>query len=204
MTDELRQQLSKLDPMHPGVPTEPATTPSSRQRLERIMSLDTAPRHAVDEGSPNRRLSTRVAAAIAVAAVAIGGIAFATTNRGADPGTLAGPPLELSLGASDSLASCIMFDVAILADMPLAFEGTVTAVDGKVVTLAVDHWYTSGDAAEVTLAAPAGFEALIGGISFVEGSSYLITATDGSVNYCGYSDLATPELRAAFDQAFGA
>src|SRR5690606_30842071 len=51
--------------------------------------------------------------------------------------------------------------------------------------------------------APAGMEALIGGIPFEEGGSYLITAYDGTVNYCGFSGPATADLRAAFDEAFG-
>ncbi len=47
-------------------------------------------------------------------------------------------------------------------------------------------------------------EALIGGVEFVPGQQYLITAYDGVVNYCGHSGPATPELQALFDQAFPA
>ena len=99
---------------------------------------------------------------------------------------------------------CMVFDTAILADMPVAFEGTVTSVDGDVVTLEVDRWFTDGDATQVTLNAPQGMEALIDGIAFEVGGQYLITATDGAVNYCGYSAASTPEMRAAFEQAFPA
>jgi hypothetical protein len=35
------------------------------------------------------------------------------------------------------------------------------------------------------------------------GEQYLITATDGNVNYCGFSGPSTPELRSAFEEAFG-
>ena len=38
MNDELREQLGQLDPMHPGVPVESPTTPSSRARLEHTMN----------------------------------------------------------------------------------------------------------------------------------------------------------------------
>jgi len=55
-----------------------------------------------------------------------------------------------------------------------------------------------------TLVAPEGMEALIGGVTFEPGQQYLITATDGVVNYCGFSGPATPELQALFDQAFPA
>ncbi len=113
------------------------------------------------------------------------------------------PPLELSAGAGDAMASCLVFDPAILAEMPLAFEGTTTAVDGDRVTLSVDRWFKGGDAAEVVLVAPPGLEALIDGITFQVGSSYLISATEGVVNYCGFSGEATPELTAGFEAAFG-
>ncbi|CAN5134625.1 hypothetical protein BH23ACT9_BH23ACT9_17420 [soil metagenome] len=95
------------------------------------------------------------------------------------------------------------FDIAILADMSPAFAATATAVGGETITLAVDRWYAGGDADTVVLHAPAGLEALIGGIDFVVGEEYLITAAGGSVNYCGYPGPATPELIAAFDEAFG-
>lgn len=52
------------------------------------------------------------------------------------------------------------------------------------------------------LTAPAGMEALIGGFAFTVGEHYLVTATDGTVNFCGYSALATPEITDAFNQAF--
>ncbi len=138
---------------------------------------------------------------LAVAAVAVVALVLAISipSLRGGPST---PPLGLSLGPDDALASCIAFDVAILAEMPVAFEGTVTAVAGEQVTLTVDRWFKGGDADTVELSAPAGMEALIGGIAFVEGDRYLITATDGAVNYCGFSGPATPELTAAFEQAF--
>ena len=76
--------------------------------------------------------------------------------------------------------------------------------DGEVVRLSVVRWFAGGDATTVELVAPDGMEALIGGIDFVEGERYLVTATDGVVNYCGFTGLATPELTAIFERAFGA
>lgn len=113
------------------------------------------------------------------------------------------PPLELAAGEGDAMASCLAFDPAHLAGMPLAFEGTATEVDGDRVTLEVDRWFKGGDAEEVALLAPQGLEALIGGIDFEEGRQYLISATDGQVNYCGFSGESTQELRAGFESAFG-
>jgi hypothetical protein len=102
------------------------------------------------------------------------------------------------------MAMCIVFSVEELAKAPVAFEGTVSSVEGETITLDVDRWFKGGDASQVVLHAPAGMEALIAGIPFEAGSQYLITAYDGNVNYCGFSGPSTPELRTAYEQAFGA
>ncbi|MBK5267961.1 MAG: hypothetical protein JJE47_11070 [Acidimicrobiia bacterium] len=202
MTEELRNSLKRLDPMQAAVSTELPTTESSRHRMERVMSTTT---HLTTPPSgvrtPKRwvpALATLVVAAIAVSVFTFGG-------AGTDPAPVAGPPLELSLGDSNVLASCIIFDVAILRDMPIAFEGTVTGVDGARGTLTVDHWYKGGAAAEVALTGgSADMVSLIGAFPLEVGSSYLIAATDGNVNFCGYSGPASPELRGYFEEAFGA
>jgi len=201
MNDQLRKDLSRLDPMHSGVPTEPPTSTSSQHRLERIMSTSTERRAAT--GPKARRPWMAASATLAAAALVIVGIVTLTGNPGQEPGVIASPALELSLGDGNAMMSCLPFDVAILADMPVAFEGTATAVEGDQVTLTVDRWYKGGEAAQVSLIGTAGMEALIGGITFQTGGHYLITAVDGTVNYCGFSGEATPELRAAFGEAFG-
>ncbi|MCO6503465.1 MAG: hypothetical protein J5I28_10330 [Acidimicrobiales bacterium] len=188
MRDELRERLARLDPMPPGVPTKPMTTPSSRQLLEEVMSTH------VEERTSNRRW---LPAAAALAVVA--GIAAAFALGGGN----AAQPLVLSAGHDDPMAMCIQFSVEELAKAPLAFEGVVTSADGETIELDVARWFKGGDADTVVLEAPAGMEALIGGIPFEEGGSYLITAYDGTVNYCGFSGPATADLRAAFDEAFG-
>jgi hypothetical protein len=201
MTDQLRDRLARLDPMHPGVETEPVTTESSQRLLEAIMSTpvieqpETGP-----EQKPNRWLIGVAAAAALV--LAVGG-AIALTGGGEDP-VASGPPLELSGGTADpSMTMCIMYSVEELAKAPVAFEGTVTSVEGETVTLDVDHWFKGGDAEQVVINAPAGMEALLAGIPFEVGTQYLITAYDGTVNYCGFSGVSTPEFRADFEEAFG-
>ncbi len=191
--DELRGLLRSIDPMHPGV----ATPPPSRERLEDFMAI--APTHE----RPTRSRWLPVAAA-AVIAVGIGVVAAIGGGSSAPPTTVAaaGPPLQLKLPGSDPMAMCIQFDVEFLAEMPIAFEGTVTSVEGDQITVSVDHWYRGGEAPLVEMTATQGMQALIGGIEFIAGEQYLITATDGNVNYCGFSGPATPELRTAFDQAF--
>lgn len=151
--------------------------------------------------SRNRWVMGAGAAAALVVAVA-GAIALTGGGTGGD--TVAQtPPLVLDAGAEDPVAMCIVFSVEYLAPMPIAFEGTVTSVEGEAVTLDVDHWFKGGDATQVVLNAPAGMEALIEGIPFEVSGQYLITATDGTVNYCGFSGPSTPEMRSTFEEAFG-
>ena len=200
MSEELRNSLKRLDPMRSAVSTESQTTESSRHRMERVMSTTT---HLANPQAQTPKRWVPALASVIVVAVAVGVFVFA--GNGTDPAPVAGPPLELSLGDSNVLSSCIIFDVAILRDMPMAFEGTVTAIDGARGTLTVDHWYKGGEAAEVALTGgSADMVSLIGAFPLEVGSSYLITATDGNVNFCGYSGPATPELRSYFEEAFGA
>lgn len=200
MTDELREQLARIDPMHPGVPTRSVTEEPSRRQLETIMSTPTRERPA-SAGTPHRNWIPAVAA-IAALVVAVAGII--TLGDGPTATPEAATPLELTAGGEDAMASCIMFSTEELERVAeIAFEGTVTAADGPKVTLSVDRWFRGGDeATDVVLNAPQGMEALIGGIPFAVGEQYLITAQGGNVNYCGFSGPSTPEYRAAFEAAF--
>jgi hypothetical protein len=102
------------------------------------------------------------------------------------------------------MASCIQYSVDVLADMPVAFSGEVTAVEGDTVVLDVDRWYRGGDAERVELIAPAGdTAALIGTVDFAPGKRYLVTATgEGAVNSCGYTAEWSPAMAADFEKAF--
>lgn len=198
---QLRDRLAGIDPAR-DVATEGPTTPSARSRLERIMHTDT---DTTTTGTSTRfggRLRLAAAAAALVVAT-VGAVVLAGGGGGDDEPVASGPPVELSLGASDSMMSCMPVDAAILADMPLAFAGTATSVDGETVTLEVEEWFTGGDAATVVLQSQSGMEALIDGFAFEEGGEYLVSATEGTVNFCGYSGPATDELRAVYDAAFG-
>lgn len=193
MSDELRERLSRLDPMPPAVPVEAVASASSRELLERVMSTELTKR----KESPRRSRSMRwlPAAAIVVILVAVAGVMASSTDEPTS--------MELAAAGEDSMMSCIQFSVEELAKAPVAFEGKVVSLDGPQVTLEVSSWFAGGDTDQVVLNAPPGLEALIGGIPFSMGESYLITAYDGNVNYCGFSGPSTPELRAAFEEAFG-
>ncbi len=151
-----------------------------------------------------RRRKLLILGVVAAIVVAIGSAALinkSSDDSASEPDAVSS--LELSLGEGSTTASCIPFDVAVLAEMSPAFAASVTSVKGDTVTLAIDRWYTGGEASTVVLQAPSGMEALIDGFDFKVDLQYLITATQGNVNFCGYSGIATPELSAAFEAAFG-
>ncbi len=209
MSDELRNRIRRIDPMGPDVETRSVS--ESREMMEAVMSnpTNTEPTtsHRTEKSHQTLRPSAAtpggsiaisrpiawVAAAMAIIVVA----AVALMNSGGSA------PLFLSAGEADpAMMSCIQFSVDILSDMDVAFEGTVTGVDGDQITLDVVTWYKGGDAEQVQITAPLGMEALIGGIPFEIGSDYLVSASNGVVSYCGYTGVATPEFRGAFEQAF--
>jgi hypothetical protein len=217
MTDDpLRDRIAGLDPAA-GRATDPMTSVTARALLEEIMNTPVTETETDAPPAPagNRKswaLPTLIAAA-AVIALGVGAIAASGGFGGghdeeiADAPATTGAPgklkvLELTAPGDNVAQMCIAISPELVADMPVAFKGTVDTSEGGVVTLTIDQAYKGTDAQVATLIAPEGLEALIGGVTFEPGQQYLITATDGVVNYCGFSGPATPELQAIFDQAF--
>lgn len=209
--DHLRDRMSASNPVPPSHPVDPVTSDRARSLMEGIMSTPTSEttsetnRETNSEAGDTRngtgmRRRTRLVTAIAAALVILTGVGGFIASRGSQPES---PPLVLSAEGGNALASCLQFDVDILADMSPAFAGTVTELTDSVATIDVDKWYTGGDADTVEIQYQPGFEALIGTPNLEVGQRYLITATAGTVNGCGYSGPATADLEAAFDQAFG-
>ena len=163
---------------------------------------------ATTEFSPNgRRRSRLLAAAASLALLAAAGVAALVATTGDDgptPGSSAPTTVALKVAPSRAMTSCIRFDVKFLKDMPVALAGTVTSVAADAVTINVDRWYKGGTADRVTISVPdANTSITLDGVHFVNGKRYLLTATRGTVNGCGFSGLATPELTKAYAQAFG-
>lgn len=220
--DQLRDRIGRLDPLAGAEPggasIEPIASPEARSRLEAIMNTPTIDDHMTDDSSakardvatgPSRRWLAVAGAAAAVAVLAVGAIAM---TGGDDEPEVADPAptqpdessvLELSTGVDDAMASCMRVDATVIAQNQIAFKGTVTAVDADVVQLAVDDAYAGVEAQAVTLTAPEGMEALTGSVAWEVGAQYLVSAWDGTVNYCGQTGPATPELQAIYDEAFG-
>ena len=209
---ELRARLARLDPAGPGTAVEPVDGPRVASELERVMQTDLTTEDLTRPDAParSRRPWLMGAAAAAVAAVAV--TAAFLVGGGDDGGSATVPDkpkttlaLNAPAGAGGAtLQSCVMFDVNFLREMPVAFGGTVTDVQPDKVTVDVDHWYKGGTADVVTVAVQDGSTVALDGVEFTKGQKYLITATDGNVNTCGFSGPATPELTKSFEEAFGA
>jgi hypothetical protein len=206
--DQLRSRLSRLDPVPAGSPVDAVPSPRASELMEHAMqNTDLYPdASSVDELGARRRrrrpLLLGAAAAAVLVALVGGGLLLGngdTPVRDEAPTTLA-----LELPGSDVAASCIRFDVQILAEGEVALAGTATAVEAERVTLDVDRWYRGGDDADtVTIAVPGqDSSAALDGVDFRVGERYLVTATEGVVRGCGYSGAATPELERAFQEAF--
>jgi hypothetical protein len=219
MTDDpLRARIARLDPAAAQA-TDPITSATAHALLEEIMNTPLLETEQDQEPTPRHGRKpwawpTLIAAA-AVIALGLGAIA-ATGGFGGDtndddaavasPAPTEAPAklkvLELTAPGDNIAQMCIAISPELVAEMPVAFKGTVETSEAGLVTLTIDQAYTGTDAQVATLVAPEGMEALIGGVTFEPGQQYLITATDGVVNYCGFSGPATPELQAIFDQAF--
>lgn len=205
----LRRRLSDADPVAPSVPVDPVTSPRARELLERIMQTVEEPTEVFHANRPCRwrRRATLAAAAAAVLAIGVGGAIVATHNGATSrtpPTKSATSTLALSVQGGISVGSCVPFDVKILRDMPVALAGTVTVADPGSVTLKVDHWYKGGNADQVTIAQPDPQSSVaLDGVTFEKGKRYLLTATNGTVNGCGFSGAATPDLAKSYQQAFG-
>jgi hypothetical protein len=201
--DDLRARLRRLDPAG-DQPVDPVSSPRAAASVERAMQTLEPPATSSRPSRPSRRTRLLAAAAgMGAAAAVTAGVLL--TGGGEEPRPADAPTtLVLDLPAADTMASCAIFDIAMLAEMSPAFAGTVVEADGDSVLLEVDRWYAGGDADRVELAARGGDAVALGyGVDFAQGERYLVTASQGTVNGCGYSGPATPEFERSFEEAFG-
>lgn len=209
-TDEtdLDRRLRAADPVGPA---DDGWAGRLRDLVEATVS--TTADDATQEADPaqagaaqRRRWLLPAAAAAAAAVIAVGGFALAGGDDPAQPPVAAKKSvIDLALPGQDgAMASCIRFSAEMLAPMPLAFAGTAVSVQDGLVRLEVDRWYRGGTADVVQLTAPdEASAALLDSVTFVAGERYLVTATDGVVNSCGFTMEWTQENAAVFERAFG-
>ena len=194
--DDLRARLRRLDPAG-DLPVDPVGSPRAASSMERAMQTLDTPSTTPLRRSRRRPLGAGLAA-LTAAAVTTGVLVL---GGDAPDGTL-----DLSLTEEVTTAGCAGFREDVLGNMPVAFAGTVTAVAADEVVLEVDRWFAGGEAGRVRLDVPGGVgheaAARWYGVDFRVGERYLVTATDGNVNACGYTVRATPGVESVFERAF--
>lgn len=201
--DELLARLRAADPAAGTDAPDPWVDEMAEATMRENDQL-TTPLTTIESGRRRARWPLAAAAAAVVALGATGVLLSGAGDEPAPPSARPAQVMTLGLPASDAMGSCLAFSVDVLRPMEVAFSGTATVVESKAVTLRVDRWYKGGDGSQlVKLATLDGAVALEGGVEFEEGRRYLITATGGTVNSCGYSSEWTPEMESAFDEAFG-
>jgi hypothetical protein len=199
---DLRAHLARLDPARRPEVADLVDATTAQQIRERAMQTTDVPTAETPAERPRwRRPALALGAAASVAAIAVAAALASGGNTASKASTLA-----LNAPDGGAISSCIAFDVAILREAPVAFAGTATDVGADTATLDVDHWYKGGSADQVTISNPTaapGMAVSLDGVDFAAGERYLITATDGTVNLCGFSGPATAEMEQAYGEAFG-
>lgn len=187
--DPLRARLRAVDP----ATALPPLPPDRRARLLEDAMTSTEPTSTV---VPMRRRRTPwlIGGGIGIAAAAAGIVAL--TTGGTDITRLTQP-------TSDPMAMCAQVTPEALATQALAFAGTVTGIDGTTVTLEVAERFRGEIGDEVAVTQQDATADDFSAVQYVQGTSYLIAATDGRVASCGQSGEAGPELLELYRSAFG-
>lgn len=201
-TEALRQRLRSADPARSVAPPDDLATDLVRRTRENAMSDH-------QQHAPDTRRRRWVPLAAAAAVLAVGGTAYVATQVGDDgsaPPTAAEPTVtELALPTGDSPGRCMQVNAQTVANAETALEGTVTTVDDEQVVLEVTRWFVGGTADEVLLRVPSPGQATLslpGQPEFGTGERWLVTATDGRVNVCGFTAPWSADLVDVFDEAF--
>ncbi|UIX32501.1 hypothetical protein [Streptomyces sp. GQFP] len=217
--DELLAHLKATDPAL----TSKAPRPDVPRLVEATMSTSTSTKATAAKspvrGVPRRRLVPAMAFTALLLAVG-GGVTWGVAQGGEGTADKAGAgaaaeggqvpglqPQTLILADGDSAAvKCVAPTPDSLRRHDLAFEGTVTAEQGDLVVLRVDHWYRldpnlANPSHEVRLSSDNGNSEAP---DFPLGAHYLVTADsiNGIVPICGGTTEATDEARAMFREAF--
>lgn len=213
---QLRALLGQADPARSLTPADPE---GLARLLEDTMN-DTTDTSGDTAGATSTRRGpvTWLAGAAAAVLLVGGGFAFASQLRDDEPSVdMAGDattpttaaattaPVVMTLQAPSMGAKCAAPTPELLSQFDTAFEGTVTSVDGDVVTLAPTEVFAGEKADEVEVVGSGIDPRALGGVvTFEVGQTYYVSASDGQVSACGFSGSASDEsLQQLYDVAFG-
>lgn len=205
MTDDLELRLRAADPSPATQDVDDARSPRARALMERVMTdpgmTTPIPMNGKrSAGVPRQWLAAGAAAAVVIA-IAIGAVALRDDSTRSSV-TIAAPAAT----GGPTMGMCIQLTPEGLSPVDLAFDGTVTKVEGDQVTLDVGTWFKGGDTDDVVITQDAatleGQMLELDGIRLEEGKRYLVSATNGEINGCGFSGEYSDELNTIFTEAF--
>ncbi len=212
--DELRRSLGAIDPASQLTPVPPETVARLLEDAMNDQNPETRP-----ETTGARRPLVWVAAAAAV--VVIAGASFAAIRGGDDaqtptateptsqsptapevPVAEPGSTTELTTGEAVN-AKCMVPNVEVLRGNSLAFDGTVSSIEGDQVTLTPTAWFKGTPTETVTVTAPSEqLQELLVAVDFEVGGRYLVTAFQDTVTLCGFSSAWSEDLNKLYLDAY--
>jgi hypothetical protein len=202
MDDDLHQRMRAADPASALPPGDPAGV---ARLVEDVMSTELTTENR-ETGTRERSPLTWVVAAAAVlviAGVGVVGVRALTDDPAPSPVAADKTSIELAVADSAGAGKCMVPNAEALAAADVAFDGTVTSVEGDNVVLEPTTWYAGGPATFVVLDAPSEqMQQVASGVSFEVGGRYLVSAVGSNVTLCGFSAPYSEELAAVYRQAF--
>ncbi|WP_250034852.1 hypothetical protein [Paractinoplanes maris] len=196
--DDLRTRLHRADPAADVPPTAPDRV---SRLLEKTMTTTTAAPRRTTALRPTRLITLAAAAVVLIAALGT----WFVLRPDNTPGAPVAAPTVTEITAPGIAAKCAEPTADRLTEAAdLAFAGTVTTIDGRIVTLEVTNVFR-GAPTDVVRVAQTGdiSETMMGSGKFEVGRDYLVASSEGSMLTCGYSgEASSPGLAGLYDTAF--
>lgn len=205
-TDDDLERLRRADPV------ASTSLPSAHGRRARALFEEITMRDAITDSpstlgadAPRRGRATPWIAGVA-ATVLVVGLVVAAARRDDQPdrSDVAGGPIT---PGGSTAASCVeLYDPTALARREVAFDGTVTAVDGDVATFTVNRAYRGVDGSTVTLRGAAGLSGLTSagaGVPLEVGARLLVAGDGGFAWSCGFTQPFDEAVAEQWASTFG-
>jgi hypothetical protein len=172
-------------------------TAAAPQSAKTTAGIATHPAKATaGRGRPRLNRLTTAAGLLVLAGGITGGIMANNVNGHSSLAS----QLTLTTTSGSAGAKCAEPVPDLLRAYPTLFEGTVTSIEGSMVTFRVDYWLNGGGATTVRLDSGLGEPERL---TFADGDHYIVAADkDGVVPQCG-ANMTSDETASKFRQEYG-
>jgi len=184
--EDPEEMLRRADPLDGlNVPTD-TTGDHARSLFQEVVNMEGENSLRGEQGSAGakRRWAVPAAAAAAIAALVIVGI----STLGGNGTTPDDQPLAGGIPIATAAMCVEFYDLDTLGNREVAFDGTLTDINGSDVTFSVGTWFRGGSEATATLDENGltGITSL-GGPRLEVGRRYLVSGSGGFVWGCGFT-----------------